>query len=145
MLDLSFRHYRGGAAPRNWHRNGELLYPGNPDKDLDEKAARKIAKYRELYRDHHRQLDFLPAIASTSGRIHCELLRLLFLHAHRETTPPLPCAPGSSADLAPGHWMMQPSLLFSVSVVTVPSISHPSFVSHRGFLNTNHRSPLIWL
>ena len=24
-------------------------------------------------------------IASTSGRIHCELLRLLFLHAHRET------------------------------------------------------------
>ena len=29
--------------------------------------------------------DFLPAIASTSGRIHCKL-RLLFLHAHRETT-----------------------------------------------------------
>ena len=57
-----------------------------PDKDLDEKAARKITKYRELYRDHRRQLDFLPAIASTSGRIHCELLRLLFLHAHRETT-----------------------------------------------------------
>ena len=44
------------------------------------------SKYRELYRDHRRQLDFLPAIASTSGRIHCELLRLLFLHAHRETT-----------------------------------------------------------
>ena len=88
MLDLSFRHYRAGAAPRNWHRNGALLHPaaGNPDKDLDEKAARKIAKYRELYRDHRRQLDFLPAIASTSGRIHCELLRLLFLHAHRETT-----------------------------------------------------------
>ena len=86
VLDISFRHYRGGAAPRNWHRNGELLHPGNPDKDLDEKAASKIAKYRELYRDHRRQLDFLPAIASTSGRIHCELLRLLFLHAHRETT-----------------------------------------------------------
>ena len=71
-------------------RNGELLHPGNPDKDLDEKAASKrhckIAKYRELYRDHRRQLDFVPAIASTSGRIHCELLRLLFLHAHRETT-----------------------------------------------------------
>ena len=86
VLDFSMRHYRGGAAPRNWHRNGELLHPGRPDKDLDEKAARKIAKYREHYRDHRRQLDFLPAIASTSGRIHCELLRLLFLHAHRETT-----------------------------------------------------------
>ena len=53
-----------GAAPRNWHRNGELLHPGSPDKDLDQKAAAKIAKYRELYRDHRRQLDFLPAIAS---------------------------------------------------------------------------------
>ena len=62
-----------------------MSHPGNPEKDLDEKAARKIAKYRELYRDHRRQLDFQPAIASTSGRIHCELLRLLFLHAHRET------------------------------------------------------------
>ena len=37
-------------------------------------------------RDHRRQLDCLPAITSTLGRIHCELLRLLFLHAHRETT-----------------------------------------------------------
>ena len=64
-------------------RNSSL---SNPDKDLDEKAASKIAKYRELYRDHRRQLDFVPAIASTSGRIHSELLRLLFLHAHRETT-----------------------------------------------------------
>ena len=60
--------------------------PGNPDKDLDERAARKVAKYRELYRDHRRHLDFLPAIASTSGRIHCELLRLLFIHVRRETT-----------------------------------------------------------
>ena len=46
VLDFSMRHYRGGAAPRNWHRNGELLHPGRPDKDLDEKAASKIAKYR---------------------------------------------------------------------------------------------------
>ena len=86
VLDLSFRHHCADAAPRKWHRNGELLHPGNPDKNLDEKAARKIHKYRELYRDHRRHLDFLPAIASTSGRIHCELLPLLFLHAHRETT-----------------------------------------------------------
>ena len=86
VLDLRFRHYRAGAAPRHWHRNGELRHRGNPDKDLDEKAARKIAKYGELYRDHRHHLDFWPAIASTSGRVHRELLRLLFLHAHRETT-----------------------------------------------------------
>ena len=85
VLDLSCRHSRAGAAPKNWHRTGALLHPGKPDKDLDEKAARKIHANRELYRDHRRQLDFLSAIDSTSGRIHCELLRLLFLHAHRET------------------------------------------------------------
>ena len=49
MLDLSFRHYRAGAALIHWHRNGELPHTGNPDKDIDEKAARKIAKYRELH------------------------------------------------------------------------------------------------
>ena len=38
------------------------------------------------YRDHGCQMDFLSAIASTSGRIHCEMLRLLFLHGDRETT-----------------------------------------------------------
>ena len=27
----------------------------------------------------------MPAIASTSGRLHCEFVRLLFLQAHRET------------------------------------------------------------
>ena len=27
----------------------------------------------------------MPAVASTSGHVHCELLRLLFLQAHRET------------------------------------------------------------
>ena len=75
-------HTHQGAASQNWHRNGELLHQGKPDKDLDEKAASKIAKHRELYRDHRRQSDFLPAIASTSGCIHCELLRL---HANRET------------------------------------------------------------
>ena len=87
-LDRSLRHIvvlsRGTGtripAPRR------LLHPGNPDKDLEEKAARKIHAYRELYRDHRCQLDFLSAIDSTSGRIHCGLLRLLFLHAHRETT-----------------------------------------------------------
>ena len=28
VLDISFRRYLGGAAPRSWHMNGELLHPG---------------------------------------------------------------------------------------------------------------------
>ena len=38
------------------HQHPSPLHPGSPDKDLDQKAAAKIAKYRELYRDHRRQL-----------------------------------------------------------------------------------------
>ena len=33
--------------------------------------------------DH--SITFLPAIASTTGRLHAEFLRLLFWHAHRES------------------------------------------------------------
>ena len=72
VLGFSMRHYRGSAAPRHWHRNGEFINPGNKDKDLDEKAARKMAKYRELYGDHRRQLDFLlcqPSPALLGGFI----------------------------------------------------------------------------
>ena len=60
VLDHSFR-------PRHWHRNGELINTSNPDKDLVEKAARKIAKYRELYREHHRKLHFLPPSPAPLG------------------------------------------------------------------------------
>jgi hypothetical protein len=34
---------------------------------------------------HRAQSPFLPAIASTSGRLHSEFIRLLFLQIHRET------------------------------------------------------------
>jgi hypothetical protein len=27
----------------------------------------------------------MPAVSATSGRLHCELVRILFLQAHRET------------------------------------------------------------
>ena len=33
--------------------------------------------------DH--SITFMPAIASTTGRLHAEFLRLLFWHAHRES------------------------------------------------------------
>ena len=44
MLDLSLRYHRGGAAPRNWHRDGELLHRDDPDNHLEEKAAAKTDK-----------------------------------------------------------------------------------------------------
>ena len=43
----------------------------------------KIAAYRQQYADNQ-NISFLPAIVSTSTRMHGEFLRLLFLQDHRE-------------------------------------------------------------
>ena len=47
-------------------------------------CAAKIAAYQQQYADNQ-NISFLPAIVSTSTRMHGEFLRLLFLQAHRET------------------------------------------------------------
>ena len=47
-------------------------------------AQRKINNYRQQYADNQ-NISFLPAIVSTSNRMHGEFLRLLYLQAHRET------------------------------------------------------------
>ena len=47
-------------------------------------AQRKVQKYRNAYANYH-TISFLPAITSTSTRMHAEFLRLIFLQAHRET------------------------------------------------------------
>jgi hypothetical protein len=46
----------------------------------------KIRKYRADYNNRPPSaVSFMPAIASTSGRLHSEFVRRLFLQAHRET------------------------------------------------------------
>ncbi len=47
-------------------------------------CAAKIAAYGQQSNDNQ-NISFLPAIVSTSTRMHGEFLRLLFLQAHRET------------------------------------------------------------
>ena len=47
-------------------------------------AQRKTNAYKQTYADNQ-NISFLPAIMSTSDRMHGEFLRLLFLQAHRET------------------------------------------------------------
>jgi hypothetical protein len=56
------------------------------DRSLNEAADDKIRKYRADYNNNPpNTVSFMPAIASTSGRLHSEFVRLLFLQAHRET------------------------------------------------------------
>ena len=60
VLDNRIRHYRAGAAPKNWHRNGELLYQPSP--------AHQVT------------------FTASDQRALIKLLGLLFLLAHREAT-----------------------------------------------------------
>ena len=50
---------------------------------LNNAAEAKVRKYREAYAAPDRLLSFLPAIISTSGRIHGEFLRLLHIPPRR--------------------------------------------------------------
>ncbi len=85
VLDLRIAHNRVGSSA-DPTLNGHLRYPNNLDGSLNEAAADKVRKYRADYNNNPPSVtSFMPAIASTSGRLHSEFIRLLFLQAHRET------------------------------------------------------------
>ncbi len=66
--------------------NGHPHYPNDLDKPLIEAAADRIRKDRADYNQNTPNTNcFMPAIVSTSGRLHSEFVRILFLQAHRET------------------------------------------------------------
>ena len=85
VLDLRIAHDRVGSST-DPTLNGHLRHPNNLDQSLNDAAADKIRKYRADYNNNPPSVvSFMPAIASTSGRLHSEFIRLLFLQAHRET------------------------------------------------------------
>ncbi len=85
VLDLRIAHDRVGSRTDH-NLNGHLKYPNNFDQSLNDTAADKVRKYRPDYNNRSPSVvSFMTAIASTSGRLHSEFVRLLFLQAHRET------------------------------------------------------------
>ena len=85
VLDLRLAHDRFGSSS-DPILNGQLHYPQDVDKSLNEDAADKIRKYRTDYNNNpSNAISFMSAIASTSDRLHSEFIRLLFLQDHRET------------------------------------------------------------
>ena len=85
VLDLRIAHDRWGSSS-DPSINGHLHYPNDIDRSLNEAATDKIRKYRADYNNNpHSSVVFMTTIASTSGRLHSEFVRLLFLQAHRET------------------------------------------------------------
>ena len=85
VLDLRIAHDRVGSST-DPTLNGHLRHPNNLDQSLNDAAADKIRKYRADYNNRPSSaVSFMTAIPSTSGRLHSEFVRLLFLQAHRET------------------------------------------------------------
>ena len=85
MLDLRITHDRVGRSS-DLSLNGNLRHPNDIDKSLHEESTDKIRKYRADYNNNPpTSVSFMSTIVSTSGRLHSEFLRLLFLQAHRET------------------------------------------------------------
>ena len=83
VFDLIIAHDRFGSSS-HVQQNGCLSHPQDLDAPIYIAAQRKIAAYQQQYADNQ-NISFLPAIVSTSTRMHGEFLRLLFLQAHRET------------------------------------------------------------
>jgi hypothetical protein len=66
--------------------HGHLKYPNYFDQSLNDAVADKVRKYRADYNNRPPSVvSFIPAIASTSVRLHGEFVRLSFLQDHRET------------------------------------------------------------
>jgi hypothetical protein len=85
VLDLRITHDRVGSST-DPTLHGHLRYPNNLDQSLNDTVADKIRKYRPDYNNNPpNTISFMPAITSTSGRLHSEFVRHLFLQAHRET------------------------------------------------------------
>jgi hypothetical protein len=85
VLDLRIAHDRVGSR-LDPTLNGNLKYPNNLDQSLNDTDVDKIRKYRADYNNRSPSVvSFMSTIASTSGRLHSEFVRLLFLQTHRET------------------------------------------------------------
>ena len=82
-IDVSRVHdFHGNAA--NPSLNGTLRH-ADINHVLSHRAQEKIDKYRAGYAALDMRRAFLPAVVSTSGRIHGDLLRLLYLLADNKT------------------------------------------------------------
>ena len=79
VIDLIITHDRHGRSTSNPHTNGHLTHPDSLDRPLEIAARAKITKHQAAYSNNN-STSFMPRVASTSGRLHSELLRLLFLH-----------------------------------------------------------------
>jgi hypothetical protein len=79
---VTVRHNFKGTR-HNGLTQGQLVNPNNQDHILESASANKIRNYRDTYHSNL-YVAFLPACMSTSGRIHGELLCLIFFLSNKQ-------------------------------------------------------------
>jgi hypothetical protein len=90
LLDFTMTHPHYGRS--HVHPIGQLTNirrsdgAPEPDGDLRVVVRKKILHYHQLYLDRPDPIACMPVAVDTSVRIYDDLLRLLFLHAHREAS-----------------------------------------------------------
>ena len=78
-------HERWGSSP-NPSRNDHLHYPTDIDRTLNETVTDNVLQYHTDYNNRPSHVIVsMTDIVSTSGCLHSEFVRLLFLQTHRET------------------------------------------------------------
>ena len=81
----------------------------NRDRPIEMEARDKIAKHRKLYNLLPGDIGLLPLVVSTSGRLNADFIRLVYLHATKETRAyldaidPVDAEAGHEADAAGGR------------------------------------------
>ena len=84
VTDLRFKHERYGGSMKE--TNGTLCVRlKNRDRPIEQEARDKITKHRKLYNLLPGDIGFLPLVVSTSGRLNADFIRLVYLHATKET------------------------------------------------------------
>ena len=134
VLDLRITHDRFGSSS-DPSLNGNLHYPNNIDRSLNETVDDKIRKFRSDYNNNPpNTVSFMVPMTSTSGRLHSECVRLLFLYLFIEYHPYLlahtPCSRflisntknhshgGGPVRVYPGRTLSLPPSSVSTSQVT---------------------------
>ena len=92
VFDLSIAHDRFGSSS-HVHQNGSLSHPQDLDGPMRVAAQRKTNAYKQTYTDNQ-NISFLPAIMSTSNRMHGEFYVFFFYRPTgrpKRTSLPLEC------------------------------------------------------
>ncbi len=85
---LTHPHYDRSLLNLNGQLTNTRRSDGAPEPDgvIKVVVRKKIIHHRQLYVDRPDPIAFMPVAVDTSGRIYDDVLRLLFLYAHREAS-----------------------------------------------------------